>query len=190
MKHIILLLFVLATVFNACTGTRPNQVSENNKTNSGNAETSQVGTNGTSDHYVVNMKFTKEQAVPETGVREAGEAALLVIPSSQMFLAIYEGGQLTYYYDFPDPLRSQGAGGAGGMATSASGALIFPAWMADRTRADKAEVGIYTVSGYTDAFADQVQNSNVLKNAITKGTFKKAYALNGANMGAFLRNIK
>jgi|GEM_PF-1781670 len=190
MKYPIFVALLLLAVLNvACTGTRSNTHSNAN-TPTGITETGPVATVDNTLHYVVNMQFTKDQARPESGVREAGEATLLVIPSSEMFLAIYEGGQLAYYYDFPDPLRARGSGGAGGVQTTATGAVWFPAWMADKNRAARADVGIYAVISYTDAFANQVQNGVALKNAVSKGVFRKAYTLDGTNMASFLSGIK
>jgi hypothetical protein len=185
MKHFIFLSFLF---WCACTGTRSNNESSASTAKSGQKETIPAPT-AADFHYVVTTKFSATQATPAGAVREAGEAVLIVVPASEMFVAVYEGDHLTHYADFANPLRVRGTDSAEQATPSAQAPLLFPAWAADGTRMTQADIGIYTVKGYNSSFAETLRSKSALQAAVAKGTYEKTYTLSGRQLADLLKGI-
>lgn len=171
----------------ACTGTRSNK--EKSAATAGNTQTETTTMTAADYHYVVTMKFSPQTATPVGAVREAGEAPLLIVPAGEMFLAIYEAGQLTYYADFPNPLRVRGTESEEKAVQDAEGVLLFPAWASDSRRMAAATIGLYAVKAYNPAFAETVKNSASLQTAVSKGMYERTYTLNGQQLADLLKRI-
>lgn len=181
------LLLSCVLLMSACTGTRSNK--EKSAVPAGNTQAETTTMTAADYHYVVTMKFSAQTATPAGAVREAGEAPLLVVPAGEMFLAIYEAGQLTYYADLPNPLRVRGTEGEESAVQEAEGVLPFPAWASDSRRMAAADIGLYAVKAYNPAFAETVKSAASLQLAVSKDMYKRAYTLNGQQLADLLKRI-
>ena len=141
-------------------------------------------------HYAVRFQFTSERAEPVAGVREAGDMPLLVTPASELFTAIYAGGNLIHYFSFADPLAVRAIDDRGEQKRLERGAatLLFPASLL-RHKAAKVEAGIYAVNAYMADFQDQVQTDTALRQAVRDGRLVKRYTLDSRALLDFLKKL-
>jgi hypothetical protein len=195
-----LLQFLLASLLLlTCTGMQQCHRHQGQTPDNGDGD-SQQGTSQTSGeasaaaefHYVVEFRFTKVGVTPQRCTRQEGEAPLLVVPSNDMFFAIFRKGKLAFYQDMIDPLSVRPTGGQGepSQADAGSASLLLPAWVAEEGFARESQLAIYKVLDYVPDFQAKVADLSSVKSAGDEGLFRKAYELDAAVLSAFVRKSK
>lgn len=140
-------------------------------------------------HYVIQCTFTEKSLAFVSGVKEKGEAPLIVAPAGELFLAVYHEGALIHYFSFADPLETHAIAPQEGpqqQLKEGSGALLFPESLTGKYRSAALDIAIYSVEAYMPDFAANIRTAPALEGAVSEGKLSKKYPLDAGMLLAFL----